>query len=67
MSLEEYEALMAEKKKALNKSAEAKNVDPNAELKGLKVFTKQSTEEQVRGALGENTVAGMAGLRTRGQ
>jgi plasminogen activator inhibitor 1 RNA-binding protein len=40
---------MAEKKKALNKAAESKNVDPNAELKGLKVFTKQSIEEKVRG------------------
>ncbi len=48
MSLEEYEAVMAERKKALNKQAEAKNVDSSAELKGLKVFTKQSTEEQVR-------------------
>ncbi len=41
--------MMAERKKALNKQAEAKNVDPSAELKGLKVFTKQSTEEQVGG------------------
>jgi hypothetical protein len=47
MSLEEYEALMLEKKKALNKQAETKNVDTTSELKGLKVFTKQTTEAQV--------------------
>lgn len=38
---------MVEKKKALNKTSESKNVDPSAELKGLKAFTKTSIEEKV--------------------
>lgn len=49
MSLEEYEAIMAEKKKALNKQAESKkSVDVTAEFKGLKAFTKVATETKVR-------------------
>jgi hypothetical protein len=47
MSLDEYEAILAEKKKALNKAAEAKAIDTAAELKGLKAFTKTTTEAQV--------------------
>ena len=47
ISLEEYEAALAEKKRQLNKQAEAKSVDVASEFKGLKTFTKVQTEEQV--------------------
>jgi hypothetical protein len=45
MSLEEYEALLAEKKAALNKKAEARSVDPS-ELKGMKTFERKAEEDQ---------------------
>lgn len=51
MSLEEYEAALAEKKRQLNKQAEAKAIDLAAELKGLTTFAKKTTEEEVSGAI----------------
>lgn len=37
MSLDEYEALLVEKKKALNSAVKVATVDATTELKGLKV------------------------------
>jgi hypothetical protein len=39
MTLEEYEAMMAEKRAGLNKAAATREVDPES-LKGLKALTK---------------------------
>lgn len=45
MSLEEYEAVVAERKAALNRAREQKAIDIAVELKGMKAFAK--VEEQV--------------------
>lgn len=48
MSLEEYEAQLAEKKAALNKPAEKKAVDMAA-FEGLKTYVRVETADQVEG------------------
>lgn len=44
MSLEEYEAIQADKKAALNKAAKKKDIDMAA-FEGMKTYVRKETEE----------------------
>ena len=49
MSLDEYEAILAEKRAAVNKPAAAKVAVDMADFKGMETYVRKATEEEVVG------------------